>query len=87
VRLQSKGVEVWEDFIPTLDGRTNERSDGGIHPWLDDLAEEVIIGGGLEAVDSKAGRVDTKLDPAEEELRARLWAFESTNIVTIGLKK
>lgn len=39
--------------------------DLGVHPWLDDFADEIVVWCSLEAIDGETGRVDADLDPAK----------------------
>ena len=83
--LEALGVGVWDQFVPTLDSRSNERGHGGMHPRFDHFTNQIIFRTRLVTVDGKARAVHTELDPTNKMLRGRLRTFESANIMTVAL--
>jgi len=52
---------------------------------LDNVADEVIFGTCLVAIDCEAWRVNAELNPADKVLGCWLRALETTNIVAVAL--
>ena len=83
--LQRQTIQIRNQLIPALDRLAQDVRDGRVHPELDDVAAQVVGGGGLEAVYGEAGAVGSELDPAREEFGAGLWAFEAADVVAVAL--
>ncbi len=64
--FEHEGVEIWYDFVTTLDCISYERSNLRIHPWLDNTANRIVVFVSLEAVNGKSWGIDAELDPAEK---------------------
>jgi hypothetical protein len=87
VALEHQGVQIRYDLVTTLNCVSDERSDLGVHPGLDNTADRVVIFISLEAVDGKPWRINAMLDPAEQKFWTWLWTFEATNVMTVALAR
>ena len=85
MRPQHLRVSVGYNLIATFDSSSNDRSNRRVLPGLNDFTNQVVGGVGLVAVDSKARRVDAKLDPTYKMLRGWLGSFEPSNVMTVAL--
>nr|GFD56147.1 hypothetical protein [Tanacetum cinerariifolium] len=54
VAVQRKRVQIWDKLISPLDDITNQWRCLWIHPRLDNVPDEVVVRGSLEAVDGEA---------------------------------
>ncbi|KAH9828117.1 hypothetical protein Tdes44962_MAKER09464, partial [Teratosphaeria destructans] len=80
VGLEHQAVQVRQDLVPSFDGAPHMQRDLRVHPGLDHVADEAVLGG-LVAVDGESGAVAPELDPSQQQLGRGLRALEPADVV------